>query len=61
MKNLRQKDKKIIKFTSTGDWIPFRKLVKRADVKKLATVGPDLPTKCYNIYNNQIMNIECSG
>ena len=61
MKKLRQKDKKIIKLTLTGDWIPFRKLVKRADVKKRATVDPDLPTKCYSIYNNLIMNIECSG
>ena len=41
MKKLRKKDKIIIKLTPTGDWIPFWKLVKRADVKKRATVGPD--------------------
>ena len=61
MKKLRKKDKIIIKLTPTVDCIPFRTLVKRADAEKRATVGPDLPTKCYNIYNNIIMNIECSG
>ena len=41
MKKLRHKVKKIIKLIPTGDLISFRTLVKRADVKKRATVGPD--------------------
>ena len=47
--------------TPTGDWLPYRKLLKHADVAKRATVGPDLLTKCKGIYNHLTMNIECSG
>ena len=61
MKKLQHNDKKIIELTPTGDWLlPYRKLVKHADVAKRATVGPDLLTKCKGIYNHITMNIECS-
>ena len=55
---IKHKKKTRPDLTSTGDWLPFRKLFKRrVYVANGASMGPESPTKCRDIYSSNTIKI----